>query len=146
MRISDWSSDVCSSDLRTHWEMATYGALTNALASGDIWVPRSRLHRSLDVLLAPLSGAALQPPFSLGNPHAWLDQRAAQLDSALRDVAHNLAGRDAALFAGERLRFPKELKDDDARHDEGRSEEHTSELQSLMRISYAVFCLKKKKL
>jgi hypothetical protein len=75
--------------------MATYGALTNALASGDIWVPRSRLHRSLDVLLAPLSGAALQPPFSLGNPHAWLDQRAAQLDSALRDVAHNLA--DAML-------------------------------------------------
>jgi hypothetical protein len=47
------------------------------------------------VLLAPLSGAALQPPFSLGNPHAWLDQRAAQLDSALRDVAHNLA--DAML-------------------------------------------------
>src|SRR3546814_5037587 len=32
-----------------------------------------------------------------------------------------------------------------ARHGEGRSEEHTSELQSLMRISYAVFCLKKKK-
>src|SRR3546814_10633762 len=31
------------------------------------------------------------------------------------------------------------------RHDAGRSEEHTSELQSLMRISYAVFCLKKKK-
>src|SRR3546814_3490636 len=30
-------------------------------------------------------------------------------------------------------------------HDSGRSEEHTSELQSLMRISYAVFCLKKKK-
>src|SRR3546814_5339872 len=30
-------------------------------------------------------------------------------------------------------------------HREGRSEEHTSELQSLMRISYAVFCLKKKK-
>src|SRR3546814_2443504 len=78
----------------------------------------------------------------------------------------------SALFAGERSRFPKELKDDDAGHDEGRhltlacygmlpatritdvlsqverwtrSEEHTSELQSLMRISYAVFCLKKKK-
>src|SRR3546814_7712850 len=33
----------------------------------------------------------------------------------------------------------------DERHDAGRSEEHTSELQSLMRISYAVFCLKKKK-
>src|SRR3546814_7698511 len=92
MRISDWSSDVCSSDL-----MATYGALANALASGDIWVPRSRLHRSLEVLLAPSSGAALQPVFSLGDPHAWLDQRAAQLDKALCDVAQNLAGRDAAL-------------------------------------------------
>src|SRR3546814_10356696 len=33
----------------------------------------------------------------------------------------------------------------DARSGDGRSEEHTSELQSLMRISYAVFCLKKKK-
>src|SRR3546814_14851430 len=82
--------------------MATYGALTNALALGDIWVPRSRLHRSLDVLLAPLSGAALQPPFSLGKPHACPDQRAATLDSALRDGPHNLLGRDAPLFAGER--------------------------------------------
>src|SRR3546814_2178076 len=34
--------------------------------------------------------------------------------------------------------------DDDAASDRDRSEEHTSELQSLMRISYAVFCLKKK--
>src|SRR3546814_10484258 len=33
----------------------------------------------------------------------------------------------------------------DRNHSDGRSEEHTSELQSLMRISYAVFCLKKKK-
>src|SRR3546814_1170978 len=49
-----------------------------------------------------------------------LDQRAAQLDKALCDVAQNLAGRDAALFAGELMRFPKELKDDDAGHDEGR--------------------------
>ena len=105
---------------RTHWEMATYGALANALASGDIWVPASRMHRSLDVLLAPSTGTALQPALSLGDPHAWLDQRAAQLDSALRDVARNLDRRDAALFAGERLRFPKELKDDDAGHDEGR--------------------------
>src|SRR3546814_3875737 len=36
--------------------------------------------------------------------------------------------------------------DEDARHVGARSEEHTSELQSLMRISYAVFCLKKKKI
>lgn len=105
---------------RTHWEMATYGALANALASGDIWVPTSRMHRSLDVLLAPSSGAVPQPAFSLGDPHAWLDERAARLDSALCEVAHNLDGRDAALFAGERLRFPKEPKESDAGHDEGR--------------------------
>src|SRR3546814_10171213 len=43
-------------------------------------------------------------------------------------IRHDAAGRDTALF-------PQRL----------RSEEHTSELQSLMRISYAVFCLKKKK-
>lgn len=105
---------------RTHWEMATYGALANALASGDIWVPASRMHRSLDVLLAPSSGATLQPPFSLGDPHAWIDQRAEQLDIALRGVARNLDGRDAALFTGEKLRFPKEPKEDDAGQDEGR--------------------------
>src|SRR3546814_3059460 len=37
------------------------------------------------------------------------------------------------------------ISSDSAAYFEGRSEEHTSELQSLMRISYAVFCLKKKK-
>src|SRR3546814_3436172 len=47
-------------------------------------------------------------------------------------------GRDLGADAGERPAF---LDADDA---VGRSEEHTSELQSLMRISYAVFCLKKK--
>src|SRR3546814_18108055 len=94
----------------SHWEMSTYGALANSLSAGGIWVPRSRLHRSLEVLFAPSSGAALQPVFSLGDPHAWLDHRAAQLDKALCDVAQNLAGRDAALLAGERLRFPKALK------------------------------------
>src|SRR3546814_1349438 len=40
----------------------------------------------------------------------------------------------------------QEMLDFCAEHDVTRSEEHTSELQSLMRISYAVFCLKKKKL
>src|SRR3546814_10736602 len=50
----------------------------------------------------------------------------------------NLADEPAATASGHhRLRDP--------RSDRSRSEEHTSELQSLMRISYAVFCLKKKK-
>ena len=38
---------------RTYWETATYSALASAVAAGDLWVPTSRLHRSLDVLLAP---------------------------------------------------------------------------------------------
>lgn len=103
---------------RTHWELATYSALANALASGDIWVPTSRMHRALDTLLVPSAAAVRQPAFSLGDPHAWLDGRAAQLDSALRNVAGSLDKRDAVLFAGERLRFPKEPKDDGG-HDEG---------------------------
>src|SRR3546814_19802763 len=51
-------------------------------------------------------------------------------------------GRDGGCAAAQR--FPVE-RDVPRRGEEHRSEEHTSELQSLMRISYAVFCLKKKK-
>src|SRR3546814_7813631 len=53
-----------------------------------------------------------------------------KLDGQIREWAQRFADKHHALFLG---RGPS------------RSEEHTSELQSLMRISYAVFCLKKKK-
>src|SRR3546814_7495655 len=53
------------------------------------------------------------------------------------------AGRIGFHAAGEALAEHLEA-DDEVRDDEVRSEEHTSELQSLMRISYAVFCLKQK--
>src|SRR3546814_8503855 len=55
--------------------------------------------------------------------------------------------RRAAIFAADRetLEQPQQHQDDRSRDADARSEEHTSELQSLMRISYAVFCLKKKK-
>src|SRR3546814_6286218 len=62
--------------------------------------------------------------------------------SAVRDVIGTsvmdavLTGERAALAADARVKLKKS---------QDRSEEHTSELQSLMRISYAVFCLKKKK-
>src|SRR3546814_4199007 len=55
----------------------------------------------------------------------------------------DLAAR--ALFLGLQDLHHFGLEDVAARQDQVRSEEHTSELQSLMRISYAVFCLKKKK-
>src|SRR3546814_4373310 len=57
-----------------------------------------------------------------------------------RDPVRELLGQDLAQEVGESvLRRPDEIPGRRAR-----SEEHTSELQSLMRISYAVFCLKKK--
>src|SRR3546814_8760095 len=54
--------------------------------------------------------------------------------------AASLASNKNLAFQGVKFGGPFEITGDDAR-----SEEHTSELQSLMRISYAVFCLKKKK-
>src|SRR3546814_3048944 len=62
----------------------------------------------------------------------------AQISSHLARVA---VGRDGKLHANAEIQIA--LRDKDGRSK--RSEEHTSELQSLMRISYAVFCLKKKK-
>src|SRR3546814_3851823 len=62
------------------------------------------------------------------------DNRPAAADGALHDRAQRLGGVGWVMNAVAISRL-----------DDDRSEEHTSELQSLMRISYAVFCLKKKK-
>src|SRR3546814_8813345 len=68
------------------------------------------------------------------------------------DVAAAMRDDPAALYEYDMTRSPTATlpaswmtHDATMRHYRGRSEEHTSELQSLMRISYAVFCLKKKK-
>src|SRR3546814_9892265 len=109
MRISDWSSDVCSSDLhqRQHHPVAGAGRLGGqARAVARSAAPGRGPHR--DHLLQPQGDRARaeQEPQALGFPDR-------------RDPRRH--GTAAA-----------------------RSEEHTSELQSLMRHSYAVFCLKKK--
>src|SRR3546814_2655254 len=114
MRISDWSSDVCSSDLKIN----TAPAGSDAVQFG--WV---REH--LRVL------SANTPTEAIGEYGRM--QRAGKLSDAQR---YGLAY--AHLLAGHGAEAAKELAP-------LRSEEHTSELQSLMRISYAVFCLKKKK-
>src|SRR3546814_6253270 len=106
MRISDWSSDVCSSDLE--------GV---EAAARDISGRASAVH-----ILINNAGI-----FTAGNVE---DVKADQWD---RELGLNLR---APFFLVQAL-LPK-LKA------ASRSEEHTSELQSLMRISYAVFCLKKK--
>src|SRR3546814_4919084 len=115
MRISDWSSDVCSSDLH---------ALDHGLAA--LGVGR---HAERGILLRQaVEGDAHPLLVGLG---LRLDRH---LDDRLREL-HALQD-DRVLRVAQRLAGGGVLQ---------RSEEHTSELQSLMRISYAVFCLKKKK-
>src|SRR3546814_9658989 len=104
MRISDWSSDVCSSDLARPYV-------------GD---PRPDDGGGV----APHRPARAQLGAAVGPYPA--DHRVRLLSDAPTDRGARRAAR--AIDALRR----------------GRSEEHTSELQSLMRISYAVFCLKKK--
>src|SRR3546814_2433175 len=62
-------------------------------------------------------------------------------------AAGDVTGRDQFVYMaayGAKIAAKNALNGDNLRYDNSRSEEHTSELQSLMRISYAVFCLKKK--
>src|SRR3546814_4091317 len=152
MRISDWSSDVCSSDLLAAAVCAD--RRTQRLRG----VERDRVERGI-ILLAPRAG--LEP--DLGDAERARDQSlldADVLDAVERDGAV-LAREDAAfdhhlVVADEEAEAqPLEPGDEQRDQQEGanrghdpdpvRSEEHTSELQSLMRISYAVFCLKKTK-
>src|SRR3546814_6196619 len=96
MRISDWSSDVCSSDLENERNQARYPAPSE--------IPRRRGRGSIP-------------------------DRAEHRCGEWHNASHCPVRRTTTPYLREHRR----------------SEEHTSELQSLMRISYAVFCLKKKK-
>src|SRR3546814_8612243 len=108
MRISDWSSDVCSSDLGTNEEIATFCSTTYDV-SFPIFSKISVAGEDKHPFYAELIRSA---------PSAQPDGGAA--------MREKLSGFGLA---------PNPAPE--------RSEEHTSELQSLMRISYAVFCLKK---
>src|SRR3546814_3427753 len=102
MRISDWSSDVCSSDLNQNAKDRTVASaysirpLADARVSTPLEWDEVRARRPEEFTVATV----LERFAAIGDPHRGIDETA-------------------------------------------RSEEHTSELQSLMRISYAVFCLKK---
>src|SRR3546814_7249931 len=114
MRISDWSSDVCSSDLlplRRHILVDQDGAH----ALGEIMATDDPDRHAVIVCQDALD----RPAPALDNPPPRRPQ----------------AGGRGTTQCGPGLGDPIRV---------GRSEEHTSELQSLMRISYAVFCLKKK--
>src|SRR3546814_8423014 len=104
MRISDWSSDVCSSDLgglRRAWVAWAVHYLWEAWAAHCLWEGcRDSTSRCKILVLLPM----------------------------------NVLGERSSGCSGPSARGPRETL---------RSEEHTSELQSLMRISYAVLYLKK---
>src|SRR3546814_3696129 len=119
MRISDWSSDVCSSDLHDGADGAAVGQHMAMIAR-----QRGGVGRHGDAA-GGHDGKVGDQPFRpvLRHQHHAVAGLQAQVAQAARDLA-DLA-RDLAPAL--------------------RSEEHTSELQSLMRLSYAVFCLKKTK-
>src|SRR3546814_2673400 len=108
----------------------------------DTLFPYTTLFRSVQLLLCPPAGPDVQPFFRNVLEAVVGGRPGLQLGDLL------LAGRIAILV--QRQPRPvaldqRPLQRDLRIHTDGqRSEEHTSELQSLMRISYAVFCLKKK--
>src|SRR3546814_8814789 len=105
MRISDWSSDVCSSDLHQR-----------AL--------EQRLHKPIRCQ------EGMKPSFEIADHQQGSDRNVPEIKPI--DAQDRTIRQDHPANKGKQ-------------HIKGlRSEEHTSELQSLMRISYAVFCLKKK--
>src|SRR3546814_9730445 len=112
MRISDWSSDVCSSDLLTPTQ------------------PRAERERRRQQAgswrgVRPMPSVAASADSDTADPATIRPLTADEVAAYHRDGFVFLPG----FFSAAEIE---------------RSEEHTSELQSLMRISYAVFCLKKK--
>src|SRR3546814_3550143 len=105
MRISDWSSDVCSSDL-----VADIGDVDDMGERPPSHVPGLPRQHAAERVGEDIGA-------QIADMRVIVDGRPARIDT-------NVGGIDRG---------------------EPRSEEHTSELQSLMRISYAVFCLKKKR-
>src|SRR3546814_6294951 len=129
MRISDWSSDVCSSDLDSE--------LWNAEARYEWYFDRDQrftlaaFYKSIDNPIeayTSISDSSVNTSYA-NAPKATLYGAEVELQKyvPLADLS------DAPFWQSRRLVLIG-----------NRSEEHTSELQSLMRISYAVFCLKKK--
>src|SRR3546814_8175732 len=75
----------------------------------------------------------------------WNDTERTPLESKLHEVLASFVPAAAAIKADRAEKQRREQEYEAYQIRQRRSEEHTSELQSLMRISYAVFCLKKKK-
>src|SRR3546814_8520133 len=126
MRISDWSSDVCSSDLRSAAYVTRYLG-KNIVAAGLARRCTIQLSYAIGVaeplsIYIDLHGTAAE-----GVTEAALEQAIPQLVRLTPKGIRTHLGLNKPIYK------------------QTRSEEHPSDLQSLMRIPYAVSCLKKKK-
>src|SRR3546814_6621306 len=119
MRISDWSSDVCSSDLSDNGDPIVKLPAGITVISGQPGQSRN---------LVPGGGEASSTP-SDANCSSAVARGVSEIERV-----DDRGSAQADVPSTRNARTPIHC----------RSEEHTSELQSLMRISYAVFCLKKK--
>src|SRR3546814_4461973 len=144
MRISDWSSDVCSSDL--HFVLELLDDLRRNDPQAPVKVELFGLGQPQFARAYP--GQEQQPDAKLGLPAARVVE-----PELLKELGHlgqveiRIVGHRGLGF-GHHVQVRGRVDLQPLGDDQGiaRSEEHTSELQSLMRISYAVFCLKKKKI
>src|SRR3546814_10088922 len=126
MRISDWSSDVCSSDLAFTSPVAVKDYLRAKLAGFEHEVfavlfldTRHRLIDYVEMFHGTIDAAEVHP--------REVVKQALRLNAAAVIVSHNHPSGNPEPSAADKALT--------------RSEEHTSELQSLMRISYAVLCM-----
>src|SRR3546814_1270031 len=126
MRMSDWSSDVCSSDL----PFLRISALAHELGTK---------HQSLDAVMAAVDFLGIAGQAARFDQRAALQRLASALDDQILDQRDLIAVRQQIAHRHAHFDGIGGLGSGSSR-----SEEHTSELQSLMRISYAVCCLQKK--
>src|SRR3546814_6725441 len=121
MRISDWSSDVCSSDLPSRCNDIDFCLRLNVAGYRNVFTPHADLfHHEFTTCSYEISCCK---NIDFSNELNYMNSQWKEMFSSDPAYSPNLT----------------------LEHEDFRSEEHTSELQSLMRISYAVFCLKQKK-
>src|SRR3546814_8494887 len=132
MRSSDWSSDVCSSDLFAH----------ERDVAARIYSGQEKGHRRIGIKRCRGKRAAVHTEVECGAVSNLAPAHAVRMEDTLggscgaRGIDYV---EDVVLLRLERSDLGAVMRHEFVQ----RSEEHTSELQSLMRISYAVFCLKK---
>src|SRR3546814_5863200 len=132
MRISDWSSDVCSSDLPGQTARASHYRLR--------FLRKDLILRQPFLLMAGLSLLGYASTAFAGD-YRYAHKAGVSASMIESDESECF---EAAKLAMHKPSAPNPYNTA-TQSTAARSEEHTSELQSLMRISYAVFCLKKKK-